>query len=290
METFNWTFCFLLVFRGRVLGKLYRGEETRYDVQVIHTYRNSFRLEHREFLWAPNVCDCPHLEQGRQYILMVRRHINYERTLNRILLEEDSYVVPYRPREDELLRPLESLCSNRGPKRPAEPRGWAWRQTVSVSVRFIHAQCLISGPSKRHQTVGWIPEWRHWRKMTVGSSTDSFSLFWNTKKTNLKAGPANCTIESTLGGCLCPPLNTYQREEHWLKWPFCYCCFPTAIIQFYMLYFRVCEKEQSTSERLRKSHQTAFWPTLCQIIWCYSSSRYLQQLRRFYIAANVSVI
>lgn len=114
---------FLVVFRGRVLGKLYRGEETRYDIQIIHTYRNSFRLEHREFLWAPNMCDCPHLEEGKQYILMVRRHINYEHTLNRILLEEDSYVVPYRPREDELLRPLERLCSNRGPKLPADSRG-----------------------------------------------------------------------------------------------------------------------------------------------------------------------
>uniref|UniRef100_A0A3B3VKX5 ADAMTS like 5 n=1 Tax=Poecilia latipinna TaxID=48699 RepID=A0A3B3VKX5_9TELE len=99
-------------FRGRVLGKLYRGEETRYDVQIIHTYRNRFRLEHREFLWVPNLCDCPDLQPGKQYILMVRRHINYERTLNRILLEEDSYVVPYRPREDELLRPLQRLCSN----------------------------------------------------------------------------------------------------------------------------------------------------------------------------------
>lgn len=113
----------LLVFRARVFGKLYRGEDTRYDVQIIHTYRNRFRLEHREFLWVPNLCNCPNLEVGKQYILMVRRHINYEHTLNRILLEEESYVVPYRPREDELLRPLERLCSNRGPKQPEELRG-----------------------------------------------------------------------------------------------------------------------------------------------------------------------
>ncbi|XP_077568957.1 ADAMTS-like protein 5 [Stigmatopora nigra] len=107
------------IFRARVLGKLYRGEETRYDVQILHTYRNGFRLEHREFLWVPNVCDCPNLERGKQYILMVRRHINYEHTLNRILLEEDSYVVPYRPREDELVQQLQSLCDNRGHKYPA---------------------------------------------------------------------------------------------------------------------------------------------------------------------------
>ncbi|KAM4596381.1 ADAMTS-like protein 5 [Fundulus diaphanus] len=110
------------VFRGRVLGKLYRGEETRYDIQIIHTYRNRYRLEHREFLWVPNLCDCPGLQVGKQYILMVRRHINYEQTLNRILLEEESYVVPYRPREDELLRPLERLCRNRGPKLSTEER------------------------------------------------------------------------------------------------------------------------------------------------------------------------
>ncbi|XP_061620818.1 ADAMTS-like protein 5 [Phyllopteryx taeniolatus] len=107
------------IFRARVLGKLYRGEETRYDVQILHTYRNGFRLEHREFLWVPNVCDCPNLEKGKQYILMVRRHINYEHTLNRILLEEDSYVVPYRPREDELVWQLERLCNNRRHKHPA---------------------------------------------------------------------------------------------------------------------------------------------------------------------------
>lgn len=105
----------LSVFRGKVLEKVQSGKETRYDVQIIHTYRNRFRLEHREFLWVPNVCDCPHLEGGRQYVFMARRHINYERTLNRILLEEDSYVVPYRPREDELLWTLEGLCSSRGP-------------------------------------------------------------------------------------------------------------------------------------------------------------------------------
>ncbi|XP_026869627.2 ADAMTS-like protein 5 isoform X2 [Electrophorus electricus] len=109
------------VFRAKILQKVYVGEETRYDVQIIHTYRNRFRLEHREYLWAPNRCDCPLLEEGHQYILMVRRHINYEHTLNRILLEEDTYAQSYRPREDDLLRPLEELCSNRGPR--TQPRG-----------------------------------------------------------------------------------------------------------------------------------------------------------------------
>lgn len=107
-------FSAVTVLRAKVLEKIYHGEETRYDVQIIHTYRNRYRLEHREFLWAPNKCDCPLLEEGHQYVLMLRRHINYERTLNRILIEEDSYAQPYRAREDGLLRPLEELCGNRG--------------------------------------------------------------------------------------------------------------------------------------------------------------------------------
>ncbi|KAM9493969.1 ADAMTS-like protein 5 isoform 1-T2 [Clarias gariepinus] len=104
------------VFRAKILGKVYVGEETRYDVQIIHTYRNRFRLERREYIWAPNRCDCPALEEGYQYVLMVRRHVNHEHTLDRILLEEDNYVQLYRPREDSLLRPLEDRCSNRGPR------------------------------------------------------------------------------------------------------------------------------------------------------------------------------
>lgn len=110
------SFFALPVFRAKILGKVYVGMETRYDVQIIHAYRNRFRLERREYLWAPNRCDCPALEEGYQYVLMVRRHINHEHTLDRILLEEDSYAQLYRPREDSLLRSQENLCSKRGPR------------------------------------------------------------------------------------------------------------------------------------------------------------------------------
>uniref|UniRef100_A0A8C9WSB8 ADAMTS like 5 n=1 Tax=Scleropages formosus TaxID=113540 RepID=A0A8C9WSB8_SCLFO len=100
------------VFRGKVLGKAYLGKETRYDVQVMHTYRSQFRLERREFLWVPNVCDCPLLEEGRQYLIMARRHVNHEHAVNRILLDPDSYAQPYHHREDRLLRLLEVHCRN----------------------------------------------------------------------------------------------------------------------------------------------------------------------------------
>lgn len=101
------------VIRAHVLSIKSWGSETRFEVQILESYRNRFPLLSREFLWSPDQC-CPLLEPGRQYILMPRRHVNHELTLNRLLLEPHSYVAPYRPREDLLMRELQRSCNNRG--------------------------------------------------------------------------------------------------------------------------------------------------------------------------------
>lgn len=97
------------VVRVQVLWVQPWGSESRIEVRVLESYRNRFPLLSREFLWAPDQC-CPLLERGRQYILMLRRHVNHEVTLNRLLLESDSYYAPYRPREDKHLRELQGSC------------------------------------------------------------------------------------------------------------------------------------------------------------------------------------
>ncbi|KAM9311087.1 ADAMTS-like protein 5 [Gastrophryne carolinensis] len=102
------------VFRGRIVNKKIVGKETRYDVQVIVTYKNTFPILRREYIWVPNTCDCPSLLEKREYILMARRHVNYEHTLNRILLESQSFVRPYRPKEDKMLRDLDQECAKHG--------------------------------------------------------------------------------------------------------------------------------------------------------------------------------
>ncbi|XP_037741863.1 ADAMTS-like protein 5 [Chelonia mydas] len=103
------------VFRARILAKRPMGQETRYDVQVKHTYRNRFPLVHREYVWVSNACDCPPLLERREYLLMARRHVNYEHTLNRILLQRDSYARPWSPREDMLLRDIAGHCARGRP-------------------------------------------------------------------------------------------------------------------------------------------------------------------------------
>ncbi|XP_030396400.1 ADAMTS-like protein 5 [Gopherus evgoodei] len=103
------------VFRARILAKRPIGQEMRYDVQVKHTYRNRFPLVHREYVWVSNACDCPQLLERREYLLMARRHVNYEHTLNRILLQRGSYARPWSPREDKLLWDIAGHCTQSRP-------------------------------------------------------------------------------------------------------------------------------------------------------------------------------
>ncbi|XP_032992689.1 ADAMTS-like protein 5 isoform X1 [Lacerta agilis] len=107
------------VFRARILSKRRVGQETRYDVQVLHTYRNRFPVVRREFVWVPDACDCPLLAEQREYVLMARRHVNYEHTLNRLLLPRGGYARPWTPREDLQLRDVPKHCSQGG----VAPRG-----------------------------------------------------------------------------------------------------------------------------------------------------------------------
>ena len=98
------------VFQGRILARRLVGQETRYEVEVKTPYRHRFPLVPREYVWVPNACGCPPLREGGEYLLMARRHVNYERTLNRILLQDDGYARPWTPREDRLVREAARHC------------------------------------------------------------------------------------------------------------------------------------------------------------------------------------
>ncbi|CAL9692621.1 unnamed protein product [Knipowitschia caucasica] len=100
------------VVRALVRSVRLLGSETRFEVQILESYRNRFPLLPREFVWAQDQC-CPLLVTGRQYILMIRLHVNHENTLNRLLVEPSSYCTLYRPKEDAQLRRLQSTCGNR---------------------------------------------------------------------------------------------------------------------------------------------------------------------------------
>ncbi|KAM9215461.1 ADAMTS-like protein 5 [Leptosomus discolor] len=106
-----WHFCQSdFVFQGRILAQRLVGQETRYEVEVKTPYRHRFPLVSREYVWVPNTCGCPPLREGGEYLLMARRHVNYERTLNRLLLRDDGYARPWTPREERLVREAARHC------------------------------------------------------------------------------------------------------------------------------------------------------------------------------------
>ncbi|XP_077047501.1 ADAMTS-like protein 5 isoform X1 [Agelaius phoeniceus] len=103
------------VFHGRILARRVVGRETRYEVAVEARYRQRFPLVSREYLWVPNTCGCPPLLEGGEYLLMARRHVNHEHTLNRILLQHDGYARPWTPREARLVRGAAQHCPHPRP-------------------------------------------------------------------------------------------------------------------------------------------------------------------------------
>ncbi|OWK50387.1 ADAMTS-like protein 5 [Lonchura striata] len=98
------------VFHGRILARRVVGRETRYEVEVKARYRQLFPLVAREYLWVPSTCGCPTLHEGGEYLLMARRHVNHEHTLNRILLQDHGYARPWTPREARLVRDAARHC------------------------------------------------------------------------------------------------------------------------------------------------------------------------------------
>ncbi|XP_069818563.1 ADAMTS-like protein 5 isoform X2 [Dendropsophus ebraccatus] len=98
------------VIRGKILGRKTIGRETRYDIHIKHVYKNKFPLVHREYIWVSNKCDCPKLQDRTEYIMMPSKHVNYERTLNRILLTINSYVRPWSQHEDYQMQRLNRMC------------------------------------------------------------------------------------------------------------------------------------------------------------------------------------
>ncbi|OCU00441.1 hypothetical protein XELAEV_18006218mg [Xenopus laevis] len=97
---------------AKVLGRRLIGQETRYDIQVKHAYKNKFPIMYREYIWVSNTCDCPYLVDRHEYIMMASKHVNHEYTLNRILLSATSFVKPWSPQEDQRLQHVNTFCTS----------------------------------------------------------------------------------------------------------------------------------------------------------------------------------
>ncbi|KAI9560970.1 hypothetical protein GHT06_011926 [Daphnia sinensis] len=87
------------VLRCKVLGYEVINGETRYEIQVVQSYKNMIPILSREFIWAEPVADCPcpspYLRTGTDYIIMGKTDRKFRRNEIRLLLDSDSYVRVY---------------------------------------------------------------------------------------------------------------------------------------------------------------------------------------------------
>ena len=84
--------------------------ETRYEVQVVQSYKNVVPIISREFIWAtalvargaPTNCRCRrHLKANGEYIIMGKTDRHFRRNEVRLMLDADSYVRVYNQRNAE---------------------------------------------------------------------------------------------------------------------------------------------------------------------------------------------
>lgn len=95
--------------RCKVLNYETMNGETRYEVEILQSYKNTIPILSREFIWAESVPDCPcptpYLRPGTDYILMGKTDGKFRRNEIRLLLDKDSYVRVYNQvNADRVLR------------------------------------------------------------------------------------------------------------------------------------------------------------------------------------------
>ena len=96
--------------RCKVLNYETINGETRYEVQVVQSYKNMIPILSKEFIWAEPVKDCPcptpYLRTGTDYIIMGKTDRGFGRRNEiRLLLDSDSYVRVYnQANADRVLR------------------------------------------------------------------------------------------------------------------------------------------------------------------------------------------
>lgn len=80
------------VIRAEVIGYEFLHGETRYELEVRQTFKNTLSLLTREYVWSPDTCRCPKLRVGKEYVIMGRIDNNYRKRESRLLVDKTCFV------------------------------------------------------------------------------------------------------------------------------------------------------------------------------------------------------
>ncbi|CAH1255357.1 ADAMTSL5 [Branchiostoma lanceolatum] len=84
------------VVRVLVMSSRVYADSVRYDVKILYSFKNTFPLISREFIWVDGVCPCPKLVARREYVVMGSRSVMQQRGEARLVIGPKSWVRPWR--------------------------------------------------------------------------------------------------------------------------------------------------------------------------------------------------
>ncbi|KAG8197663.1 hypothetical protein JTE90_001592 [Oedothorax gibbosus] len=104
------------VIRTTLLASETHHGSTRFEFDVIQSFKNSIPMLSREYVWTPDIhCPCPKLRVGKEYIVMGRLGVLGGRRESQLIVDRDSFVRKYTQKRagaiQRLVRDRHSVCS-----------------------------------------------------------------------------------------------------------------------------------------------------------------------------------
>ncbi|XP_033634112.1 ADAMTS-like protein 5 isoform X2 [Asterias rubens] len=84
------------VLHVEITSKTIENGQTRFDATILQTYKNTVPLGRREYIWVPNVCKCPSLKTGSQYVITGNRRYDSETGETQLVVDRDNLVSAWK--------------------------------------------------------------------------------------------------------------------------------------------------------------------------------------------------
>lgn len=102
------------VLRAVVLTIEKQGDSFRYELQISQSYKNRVPISPREYIWTRDLCRCPKLRTGKEYVIMGYSGASGNRRESRLLIDRNSFVKKYSSKRartiQKLVRDQDRIC------------------------------------------------------------------------------------------------------------------------------------------------------------------------------------
>ncbi|KAI0235698.1 hypothetical protein LSAT2_013776 [Lamellibrachia satsuma] len=100
------------VVRAYIEGFEYFDNETRYEMLIMQSYKNTLTLLNKEFVWAPDRCHCPRLKVNGEYVIMGTLVSDSNTRESRLQIDRSTFVRKYNRNNHRRLAKLQNTKLN----------------------------------------------------------------------------------------------------------------------------------------------------------------------------------